>query len=245
MLTRGNVLVRERRRHKAPSQSFPQGGLADEGGPDPLDLDGARRARAVSRMVPTGQHPPNWGVLRPWGRETRLRSAARIERPGSARGAQSGAAAALCSAVPCFAAMLGLGARTTPLRFASSFDSMATCESIVDANATGTRIGMTRAREPHCRVPSATVSPCPDAYVRRRRVAKPAAWGPWERQSLENSSTFHSSGSGKRTPRNLGAVDSERVGFLPYGPLVSDWLAFLAERLTAEFLRDVAGGPRP
>src|SRR5262247_2859102 len=24
----------ERRRHKAPSQSFPQGGLADEGGPD-------------------------------------------------------------------------------------------------------------------------------------------------------------------------------------------------------------------
>jgi hypothetical protein len=26
---------------------------------------------------------------------------------------------------------------------------------------------------------------------------------------------------------------------------VSDWLAFLAERLTAEFLRDVARGPRP
>lgn len=40
-------------------------------------------------------------------------------------------------------------------------------------------------------------------------------------------------------------VDSERVSFLPYGPLVSDWLAFLAERLTAEFLRDVARGPRP
>jgi hypothetical protein len=39
------------------------------------------------------------------------------------------------------------------------------------------------------------------------------------------------------------AVDSERVGFLPYGPLVSDWLAFLAERLTAEFLRDVE--PKP
>jgi hypothetical protein len=35
------------------------------------------------------------------------------------------------------------------------------------------------------------------------------------------------------------AVDSEHPGFLPYGPLVSDWLAFLAERLTAEFLRDV------
>jgi hypothetical protein len=39
------------------------------------------------------------------------------------------------------------------------------------------------------------------------------------------------------------AVDSERAGFLPYGPLVSDWLAFLAERLTAEFLRDVE--PKP
>jgi hypothetical protein len=41
------------------------------------------------------------------------------------------------------------------------------------------------------------------------------------------------------------AVDSKRGSFLPYGPLVSDWLAFLAERLTAEFLREVAGGSRP
>jgi len=40
-------------------------------------------------------------------------------------------------------------------------------------------------------------------------------------------------------------VDSDRVSFLPYGPLVSDWLAFLAERLTAEFLRGVTRGPRP
>lgn len=39
------------------------------------------------------------------------------------------------------------------------------------------------------------------------------------------------------------AVDSVRNRFLPYGPLVSDWLAFLAERLTAEFLRDVE--PKP
>src|SRR5262245_12654542 len=30
---------------------FPQGGLADTGGPDPLDLDAARPARAVSRMA--------------------------------------------------------------------------------------------------------------------------------------------------------------------------------------------------
>jgi hypothetical protein len=38
-------------------------------------------------------------------------------------------------------------------------------------------------------------------------------------------------------------VDNERSDFLPYGPLVSDWLAFLAERLTAEFLRDME--PKP
>ena len=39
------------------------------------------------------------------------------------------------------------------------------------------------------------------------------------------------------------AVDSNRSGFLRYGPLVSDWLAFPAERLTAEFLRDTE--PKP
>jgi hypothetical protein len=44
-------------------------------------------------------------------------------------------------------------------------------------------------------------------------------------------------------PFTSEAVDSDRVGFLPYGPLVSEWLAFLAERLTAEFLRDVE--PKP
>jgi hypothetical protein len=32
---------------------FPRG-LADEGSPDPLDLDGARPARAVSRTAPPG-----------------------------------------------------------------------------------------------------------------------------------------------------------------------------------------------
>ena len=98
------------------------------------------------------------------------------------------------------------GAGTTPLRFASSFirfhDDLRDRSSL--RNATGTRIGMTRAREPHCRVPSATVSPCPDAYVRRRRVAKPAVWGPRERQSLENSPTFHLSGSGKRSSMEVG-----------------------------------------
>jgi hypothetical protein len=41
------------------------------------------------------------------------------------------------------------------------------------------------------------------------------------------------------------AVDSEHASFLPYTPLVSDWLVFLAERLTAEFLRDVARGSDP
>jgi hypothetical protein len=44
-------------------------------------------------------------------------------------------------------------------------------------------------------------------------------------------------------PVTSEAVDSDRAGFLPYGPLVSDWLAFLAERLTAEFLRDVESKP--
>src|SRR5688572_3849757 len=37
---------RERRRHNGPFRPFPQRGLADEVSPDPLDLDGARPARA-------------------------------------------------------------------------------------------------------------------------------------------------------------------------------------------------------
>jgi hypothetical protein len=41
------------------------------------------------------------------------------------------------------------------------------------------------------------------------------------------------------------AIDRERVSFLSYTPLVTDWLGFLAERLTAEFPRDLAGGSRP
>jgi hypothetical protein len=35
---------------------------------------------------------------------------------------------------------------------------------------------------------------------------------------------------------SANTVDTDCVGFLPYGPLVSDWLAFQTERLTAEFL---------
>jgi hypothetical protein len=42
----------------------------------------------------------------------------------------------------------------------------------------------------------------------------------------------------------VNAVDSKRDRFLPYGPLVSDWLAFLAGQLTTEFLREMAGGSR-
>jgi hypothetical protein len=49
----------------------------------------------------------------------------------------------------------------------------------------------------------------------------------------------------ENTYATADAVDSDRGSLLPYGPLVSDWLAFLAERLTAEFLREVAGGSRP
>ena len=43
---------------------FPRG-LADEGSPDPLDLDGVRPARAVSRTVPDGpRRALDLGVLR-------------------------------------------------------------------------------------------------------------------------------------------------------------------------------------
>ena len=49
----------------------------------------------------------------------------------------------------------------------------------------------------------------------------------------------------ENTRLTSAAIDSDGESFLPYCPLVNDWLAFLAERLTAEFLRDVARGPRP
>ena len=92
------------------------------------------------------------------------------------------------------------------------------------------------------------VSPhaCPDAYDQSRRVVK--------RRGVRTAGTTVAREQldlpfmGPRPENTHGtsdAVDSDRVSFLPYGPLVSDWLAFLAERLTAEFLRDVARGPRP
>jgi hypothetical protein len=62
------VPARERRRHKAPSQSFPQGGLADEGGPDTPPprwcaagtggvKDGAHRAASAGLGRPRARGP--------------------------------------------------------------------------------------------------------------------------------------------------------------------------------------------
>jgi hypothetical protein len=56
-------------------------GLAEESSPDPLDLDGARPSRAVSKTAPGGPcRALDFGVLRLEGRETRL---APIRRSGS------------------------------------------------------------------------------------------------------------------------------------------------------------------
>jgi hypothetical protein len=48
-----------------PFSAVSPGGLADEGSPDPLDLDGAPPARAVSRTAPGGpRRALDLGVLR-------------------------------------------------------------------------------------------------------------------------------------------------------------------------------------
>src|SRR5262245_22966566 len=185
---------------------FHQGGLADEGGPDPLDLDGARRARAASRMVP----PP--GSIRRTrassgagaGRRGGPWSAAAERGPGPACGDQSEAGRRTLQRGVRFrsnARSRGV-ARPHCLSRPHSFDSMATCE-------------IHRRRECHWHAnwyhPILEVSfsrrvsfcpPCSYSYARRRRVAKPAVRGPRERQSSESSLTFHSSGSRKRTPRS-------------------------------------------
>ncbi len=41
--------------------------------------------------------------------------------------------------------------------------------------------------------------------------------------------------------RPSSRVDSARVALLPYAPPVADWLLFLAERLAAEYLREMNG----
>jgi hypothetical protein len=63
-----------------------------------------------------------------------------------------------------------------------------------------------------------------------------------DREQLDLSFT---GSPGEKARVTSDAIDSDRASFLPYAPLVSDWLTFLAERLTAEFLRDVAGGTGP
>jgi hypothetical protein len=123
-------------------------GLADEGSPDPLDLDGARPAQAVSRTDGTGRPPPRPGLKPPQvrGREPRL---ALIRRSGS-RGLvplvelSRGPAAALRSAVLRFAAILDLMSRHDPSALRAFIHSIPCrlARPIVVVNATGTRIGM-------------------------------------------------------------------------------------------------------
>ncbi len=45
-----------------------------------------------------------------------------------------------------------------------------------------------------------------------------------------------------RRKRHAGTVDGLRGAPLEYPPPVADWLAFLAERLAADFLKEVAEG---
>ena len=113
---------------------------------------------------------------------------------------------------------------------------------MVVGNATGTRIGITRARKISgansllSAVPRRIRSTPSSHHIRGAGTAGTTV----VREQLD----LPLIGLQDENARVIAeAVDSERVGFLPYGPLVSDWLAFLAERLTAEFLRDVE--PKP
>ena len=46
----------------------------------------------------------------------------------------------------------------------------------------------------------------------------------------------------KKTPeRGYAPVDASAAGHVECGPPVNDWLAFLAERITEEFLRELEG----
>src|SRR5262245_10339793 len=106
----------ERRRHKAPSQSFPQGGLADEGGPDTTR---PRWCAAGTGAVKDGTHrAASAGLGRP-----RARGQGDAARPGPPLSSEGlvplgelsqRPAAALRSAVLRFAAMLDLGGRQDP-----------------------------------------------------------------------------------------------------------------------------------
>ena len=113
-----------------------------------------------------------------------------------------GPAAALRSAVLRFAAILDLMGRQDPSALRAFIHSIPCrlAKHIVVVNATGTRIGMPSSSGASLPSPACRCQPCPDAYVESRRVVAPAAWRPLERPWPENSWTFHSWGSGHRTP---------------------------------------------
>ena len=96
------------------------------------------------------------------------------------------------------------GARAAPLSFAPSFIRFhgdlrdpSSSRMPLARELVSPELGRFPGPIPCCR-------PCPDAYVRRRRVTTSAVQEPRERQSFENSLTFHCSGFGKKTPRSSG-----------------------------------------
>src|SRR5262245_21560228 len=196
--------LRERRRHKAPSQSFPQGGLADEGGPD---TTGPRWCAAGTGGVKDG---PDRGASAGLGCP-RARGQGGAAGPGPPQPSEGlvplveisrRPAAALCSAVLHVAATLDLGSRRGAITFRAlmySFPSRP-ARPIVTANANGTQIGMTPSSRASSPGPVRLGRPCPDVYVQGRRVVTPVEKRPWERQRPGSSATFRSSDPGRRTP---------------------------------------------
>jgi hypothetical protein len=126
-----------------------------------------------------------------------------------------------------------------------SFDSMATCE----AHRRRERHWHANWYDPELKSVIAGSSPPRSAMPRRVRSGpssrRTRGVGTAGTTAAREQLNLPFTGPRRENTRSTSAaVDSDRASFLPYGPLVSDWLAFLAERLTAEFLRDVARGPR-
>src|SRR5262245_29122955 len=102
---------------------FPKGDWRTKAARTPLDLDGARRARAVSRMVPTGEHPPDSGVVGRGGREARRALVRRSRARAWSRLWRSVGGRPPRSAARCYILQRRSisGAGAAPLRFARSF----------------------------------------------------------------------------------------------------------------------------
>jgi hypothetical protein len=192
-----------RGRHKAPSQSFPQGGWR------------TKVARTHSTSMVRGGHGRCQGWFPPGSiRRTRASSGAGqgdAAGPGPPQPSEGlvpfveisrRPAAALCSAVLHFAATLDLRGRRGPTTFRAFIHSIPwrLARPIVAANVNGTRIGMTPSSRASSPGPLRLGQPCPDAYVQGRRVVTPVEKRPRERQWPGSSSTFRSSDPGRRTP---------------------------------------------